>query len=536
MLIRSINTVFMKHSRWLFAVFTVVIIVSFLGFMVPGQFGMGGCGNPADAAMGQAYGENVSYREAMEAIRGFVIVQELMIGRSYDAGNYDYGFYLVAQRKAAVRRGLTASNDEVTALFRECTAFRKQGKFDYDVYNRIMGNLRQRGMDGDFIVGAFRDEVLRGKLNREITETVIPTDGEEQMFYRFYNGEFRIAVADFRAADYLKQVKPDAKALQEWFKLRRKDYVIPAQMTALVVEIPFSGQMAKVKADPAALQKYFSANAAKFAGKDGKPVSFDAVKGKVQKAYAEAQARTMTAALAQRFARDVYDQVGDGAGKDDIFRKEAGKYKFNVIRTARFGADASAIGKIAEPELIKQMDQVLKSVPVTNAVMGKSAVYVGYVLTREEPRQAEWKEVSARATEDYRQLEAMKLARKAAADASVRLAKLPADKRALDKVWSKRYTLSLWGAMRMMPDQLPPMQVLGILPSLTVNEVSRPMPDTAGAAIVMVTGWKAPDMAAFNKDRQLWQGLWMRQKISIQTAEFQRDMENSCKLFQDRRK
>ena len=106
----------------------------------------------------------------MEAMRGFLIVQELMTGQRYGNDNYDYGFYLVAQRKAAQRRGIDASNTEVRELILACGAFQKNGKFDYGTYTKVVASLRQRGMDGDFIAGAFRDEVIRTKLAREIAE------------------------------------------------------------------------------------------------------------------------------------------------------------------------------------------------------------------------------------------------------------------------------------------------------------------------------------------------------------------------------
>ncbi len=537
MLIRSINTIFMKHSRWLFGIFTIVIIISFIGFMVPGQFGIGGLGDPANQPIGQAYGEDVSYREAMETMRGFLIVQELLTGRRYGEGNYDYGFYLAAQRKAALRRGLAASNTEVRELIMECGAFQKNGKFDYQTYTDAVNALRQRGVDGDFLANAFRDEVLRGKLAREIADAVVPTAGEAEMFYRFYNGEFSVAYASFGAADCLKQVKVDDKALQAWFAANRKQYTVPAQMTGLAVEVSFASpallEQANRAATDAELKKYFAANQAAFADKDGKPAKFEAVAKAVKTRYVADKIRMLAAAQAQQFAREVYDLVGDGKGKDDIFRSTAAKAGLAVIETGKFGADASAVGKIAEPEFVKQMSQVLMTVPVTNAVIGKKGAYVGYVLTRADARPAEWKEVAAKATADYTRMEAVKLARQAAEKAAAELAKLPADKRAADKVWKKTAKLSLWGAMRMMPDQLPPMQVLAVLPSLAVNEVSKVLPAEDGAVIAMVTGWKAPAMDGFAKERTLWESLWMRQKSSIQNADFQRELEANCKLYRE---
>lgn len=537
MLIRSINTVFMKHSRWLFAIFTVVIIISFLGFMVPGQFGIGGLGDPANQPIGQAYGEDVSYREAMETMRGFLIVQELMTGQRYGDGNYDYGFYLAAQRKAALRRGLSASNTEVRELISACGAFQKNGKFDYQTYTDAVNALRQRGMDGDFIAGAFRDEVLRTKLAREIADSVVPTAGEAEMFYRFYNGEFSVAYAAFAAADYLKRVKIDDKALKTWFAANRKQYTVPAQMTGLLVEVSFADpallKQANQAATDAEVKKYFAAKQSEFTDKNGKPAKFETVAKTVKTRYVAEKIRMLAAMRAQQFAREVYDQVGDGLGKDDIFRKTAAKFGLKVTETGKFGADAPAAGKAAEPELVKQMSQVLMTVPVTNAVIGKKGVYVGYVLTRAEARPAEWREVAAKATADYTRLEAVKLARQTAETEAARIGKLPADKRAADKAWRKNSKLSLWGAMRMTPDRLPPMQVLAVLPELQVNAVSKALPAEDGAVIAMVTGWKAPAADGFAKERALWESLWMRQKSSIQNAEFQRELEANCKLYRE---
>ena len=537
MLIRSINTVFMKHSRWLFAIFTVVIIISFLGFMVPGQFGIGGLGDPAKQAIGQAYGDDVSYRDAMEAMRGFLIVQELMTGQRYGNDNYDYGFYLVAQRKAAQRRGIDASNTEVRELILACGAFQKNGKFDYDTYTKVVASLRQRGMDGDFIAGAFRDEVIRTKLAREIAEAVVPTAGEAEMFYRFCNSEFSVAYAQYRAADYMKQVKVDAKALQTWFAANRKQYTIPAQMTGLLVEVSFVSpallKQANQAATDAELKKFFAANQAEFVDKDGKPVKFAAVAKAVKTRYVAEKVRMLAAAQAQQFAREVYDQVGDGLGKDDIFRKTAAKYGLAVVETGKFGADSPAAGKAAVPELVKQMSRVLMSVPVTNAVLGEKGVYVGYVLTRAEARPAEWKEVAAKATADHTHMEAVKLARKAAEAAQARVAKLPEDKRAADKMWTKHAKFSLWGMMRMTPQDLPPMEVLDALPNLLVKEVSKALPAADGAVVALITDRKAPSMDGFKKDRMLWESLWLRQKGMLLNAEFQRELEANCKLYRE---
>ena len=56
MVIKSINQLFGKNSRWIFGIFTVVIIISFMGFLTPGTFGGCGMGTAGEAGTGALCG------------------------------------------------------------------------------------------------------------------------------------------------------------------------------------------------------------------------------------------------------------------------------------------------------------------------------------------------------------------------------------------------------------------------------------------------------------------------------------------------
>ena len=84
MIIKKLNTVFHKHSRVLFGAFTLIIIVSFLGFLTPGQFGCGDMqlGTPA---AGEAYGQKVSIDDLRETQRRLSIFSEAFMGQRAEA-------------------------------------------------------------------------------------------------------------------------------------------------------------------------------------------------------------------------------------------------------------------------------------------------------------------------------------------------------------------------------------------------------------------------------------------------------------------
>ena len=75
MIIKKLNTVFHKHSKVLFGAFTLIIIVSFLGFLTPGQFGCGDMQFGAPA-VGEAYGKKVTIDDLRDTQRQLSIFSE----------------------------------------------------------------------------------------------------------------------------------------------------------------------------------------------------------------------------------------------------------------------------------------------------------------------------------------------------------------------------------------------------------------------------------------------------------------------------
>ena len=77
MIIKKLNSVFHRHSRWLFGLITIVIIVSFIGFMVPGSFFGFGPETGSGAGVGTAFGKKVTYEDLKEVHRNLEICGQL---------------------------------------------------------------------------------------------------------------------------------------------------------------------------------------------------------------------------------------------------------------------------------------------------------------------------------------------------------------------------------------------------------------------------------------------------------------------------
>ena len=73
MIIKKLNSVFHRHSRWLFGLITIVIIISFIGFMVPGSFFGFGPDTGSGARVGTAFGKKVTYEDLRSVHRNFEV-------------------------------------------------------------------------------------------------------------------------------------------------------------------------------------------------------------------------------------------------------------------------------------------------------------------------------------------------------------------------------------------------------------------------------------------------------------------------------
>ena len=66
MVIKKLNSMFHKHSRWLFGIFAAIIIIAFMDFLTPGRGGCAFSGGPENQKVGTAFGKKVTYGDLLE--------------------------------------------------------------------------------------------------------------------------------------------------------------------------------------------------------------------------------------------------------------------------------------------------------------------------------------------------------------------------------------------------------------------------------------------------------------------------------------
>ena len=539
MIIKKLNTMFHKHSRWLFGAFTIVIIVSFMGFLTPGQFGLDMFSDPANTRVGTAFGEPVTYGELITEAERLQLFNQVFYGVSTRGLNPEEAFGPYCLVLAAKRMGLAASDKEVAALLRQAPALQVDGKFSMDAYKQLLANLNRQGIADTDLNDAVRDIVLLNKVRNDLSSGVVVTPGEVENFYRQLNGRFEVRAALFDAAAFKSKVDArDAKAIRAYFDTNRSEYQIQAKLSALLLEFPYASFRAEAEkaATPAELEKFFKADPQAFAGKDGKTPEYAKVKNEVRKKFVEARSRDLAVRRAYDFASQAYEAVAEAENKAEASRQLAGKAKLAIVETGMVDVDAEVVGKIRSPQLMQQLAATAGSNPVTNAIPTENAAYVGIVTERVAARPAEFNEVSRKLATDFVEAQAKKLAREAAesAFASVNAAKDPAARAkafaALKGCTFKTFDFSL---------QNPPPAGLEAaaraVADLRAGEISAVYDTADGAGISELVKRIPADMKEFAAKKAQYELMCRSYKEQLARQAFEEELSSQCQMLPEYR-
>ena len=530
MIIKKLNAVFHRHSRWLFGAFTIIIIVSFLGFLTPGTFGLesaaGGTG------VGTSYGKTVTYNDLRNTSQKMAIFVELAYGMQMrNLTNAEiFNQYCLVDK--AVRMGLTASSKEVADLIRKTQAFQTNGEFDAAKRQEVLKRLRANGITEDLINESFKDQVIISKLQRELASGITVSDNEIETLYRSLN-----AVNVVKSVKFKNQI-PDAKSIKEtevknYFVSNSANYMIPGTVGALIVEFPYSQYTKAAQAaakDVKVLEQFFLSNIADFSTEKNPAPKFADVKAAVTKKFVENQSQFLARKAGYDFASAVYDESN---GKDEqtqlsCFVKKASELKYKVISAASVKFDSETIGKIRNPELVRQLAYSAGNSLVTNAVNGEKAVYVAIAANRKAPRKAEFKEVEAQVRKDFALAAGKKNALATAQKACDELAKITdAAKReaALAKLGNVAATSY---SMVNIPETADAYMIAQITSGIKVGAVAPALPMQDGAVVAMLVKRNPADMKKFAAEKDKFAALCRNRKMQLAILAVQEDLSRNC--------
>ncbi len=361
MVIKKMNSVFHKHSRWLFGAFTVIIIVSFLGFLTPGNFGIGGFGSARDMEVGSVYGKKITYDDLMKQMRALAC-----IGLNADE---KMAFEFLAIQGKAEQIGVVVTDAEMMELLR--AQFQTNGKYDPAKYREFVESRRKSGFSEEEIFDGFRIVELQQKLGKAIRDSIIVTDSEMQKAYRELNTRFSGKAYTLKPQESKEAIPTED--VKKFFDAHAANYNIDGSISALVIEFPYAAYT----------------EAAKKAEKDPAKVA--------------GKAKELAKNAAEKFSDDVYDSLKTLPVKEQLaaFQKMVAAQKLTV-KARKFNFNAGNAGNLSQTDyaLLKSAEPVEISLPA----MEEKAAVIGFVTDRVAPRPAKFEEVAKQVFKDCKQM------------------------------------------------------------------------------------------------------------------------------------
>lgn len=541
MIIKKLNSIFHRHSRWLFGLFTIIIIVSFIGFMVPGSFFGFGPDTGSSARVGTAFGKKVTYDDLRLVHRNLEVCNQ--IGFPVGDSRIEQQFFFYCLLLKAEEMGIAASDKEVAESLKNHPMLQTDGKFDKQKYTNMINNLSRLGISKQDILESIRMVLVITKLQNQLGASIIATPGEAKELYRQFNTSYELKIAEIQTPAAPKLVKPDAKklselpaaeqkAVAEFFRNNSRNYTIPGWMDVLAVEFKhnlFTAQAAK-KATAAELQKFYTANPTLFHDKNGKLQPFAAVKDKVRSELI----RIESADLAQRAAEDFSIEAADAAAAVDkqadkikSFRDAADKRKLTVAEVSKVPFTASSVGTIISRELVQALDQCAGN-PVTKVVNTSDSACVAFLRNRTETRPAKLDEVLKTVRADKVKNDLYLKAKKSAEAAFVALRKLPKSQqaKAFDSLKDAKFTTLKFTLSDQAPDPKF-QQAVEVALGMRPGEISSPLPNLQ---LVRLISRKAPDYKGYTGKESQYLMIVRMQKARQLQAAFMEELSTQCRL------
>lgn len=528
MVITKMNSVFVKHGRWFFGGFTLIIIISFVWFFTPGLDGSIFFGNPnsPSAVVGKAFGEKVTRGELIASTGSMTLamaasynmppndsrIREMAWARAFDT---------YAALAAAKRLGVAVSNAEVADFIKAMPAFRNdKGAFDLKRFEDYkLKALAPSGYTAVDLDNAVRDLLTVMKVERLAASEVIVTPDEVKEYQLATSERLDVRVLRFNSKDFEAAVPVTEDALKAFYAANNQFFILPPKFQAETVRFNYANfdKAAAALVTDAMVKDYYGKNQAEF--KKGDAVSpLAEVAGKIKKSLCEAASKSLAMTDARKFRDDLYEatsELNDGAACIAAFRRLAKERGIEVYETGWFDSVAENIKNVGkEPAFIETVSVCTERRPIAKATPGVKAAFVSVMTGKKDAAVGEYNEVKPKVEERYRQLKAISLSREKAADAALKIseAKNPpaaADSFAIGKIKFEKIPSFSQTEPATCADAA---EVMELAFSVQPGKLSKTKETSAGALLVFVDKRTPATAAELEKGREQAERIYKQRK------------------------
>lgn len=394
MIIQKMNNVLVKHGKVTFAIFTGVVIVSFVWFFTPGVDGsllLGG-NVGAGSKYGAVLGHDVTVGDATDARQIILIFRAATYGLSpnrVQGPDENELFQYALLLKAADVLNIQASDQEVREVIHALPVFQLDGKFSNELYTKYKDlNLAPAGLGFSDLENAVRDIIRLQKVPMMTVSNVILSDDETKAGVEDMLQKITYHMITFDPESFEDQVKVEESDAKDFYAANPDLFMSEPESDGLLVFAAYTEKKNEVSEEQ--MKDYYELRKALYVKDDGTEQTFDEAKDAIRKelettverddAIAKINAFNKSFRAAIRADKEAFD-----ADPQKLFREEAEKAGLKVTEVKNITAKTEENAELhIEHELVDAVTILHNAGSYTNPQQGETGVSM-FLMTARRP-------------------------------------------------------------------------------------------------------------------------------------------------------
>lgn len=211
-------------------------------------------------------------------------------------------------RQEAKRRRLRVNDKEVLEEIKSRPHFQREGKFDRNLYLRIMEFSRISPKDYEEEV---RNDLRIRKLLRQVVEGATISDEELREAYVKRNERIRVQYLLFRGDDFKDSITINEDELKKYFQGRREKFRIPDRINAEYIMVSFRPEEMEVKEEEIVnyYQQHYKKEVPDASPEEPSPTPLEEVRAEIRDILANRKAEARARKEAEDLAFDLFDRI-----------------------------------------------------------------------------------------------------------------------------------------------------------------------------------------------------------------------------------
>ncbi len=394
MIIQKMNNVLVKHGKVTFAIFTAVVIVSFVWFFTPGVDGsllLGGNIGP-NSKYGDVLGHAVTYADVGNA-REFT---SMVRGASYGVSparvsslDEDASFQAALLLKAADVMNIQASDREVAEVIHTLPSFQQDGKFSPELYAKYKEYyLAPNGLGYADLEEAVRSMIRMQKVPMATVGSVIVPAGEADAAIAALLQKITYHLITFDPESFKDEVTVEDAEVKDFYTANPSYFMSEPESDGLLAFAAYTVKKNEVTEEQ--MKDYFEANEHSFHKEDGTDQTFEEAKDAIRKelettietADAEAKARAFNKSFREAIRADKEAYQAD---PQKLFREEAEKAGMKIVELKNLTSRTASNEELhIDYQLVEAVSILKNTGSYTNLMTGADGISM-FLMTARRP-------------------------------------------------------------------------------------------------------------------------------------------------------